>query len=302
MSQRSQRSQREIVFAAVGTLAGVLVASAAWSLRASPAPRATPEPTSTARPDDDDLAAANQRLVESLQEADRTIAQLREALGERRVDPPTPAPSDAPRDDREAPRRRPRGEPTQEDWERMAQLGVVRVRMPCLRDVPWTPSARVLDRLGLAPDDAAIIRDAYAASNKRMAEVIRPLCAQTLGSGEAAERVGPKACADAILASAQRGDPEAARRSVVRVAETNAGKAQGGGSGGAIEQLLLSMTRESKAFEADLAQKLGPEEAKRLASAPEMCSDRTVVRGGERDDDDREPFGRRGRGARGEGL
>jgi hypothetical protein len=48
--------------------------------------------------------------------------------------------------------------------------------------------------------------------------------------------------------------------------------------GSAVEQLLLAMTKESKAFETDLAAKLGPDEAKRLAYSPDMCSDRTTVR------------------------
>lgn len=180
----------------------------------------------------------------------------------------------------------------------MAQLGTVRVRVPCLRDKPWTPNQRVLDRLGLAPGDAATIRDAYANSNKRMAEQIRPLCVKALGSAEAADRVGPKACSDAILAGAKRTDPEGTQKSLVKVAEINAGKADVKPSqdGAAVEQLLLSMTKESKAFEAELASKLGPEEAKRLAWAPEMCSDRTTVRAKDDESDENAgPQGGRGR-------
>jgi hypothetical protein len=140
-----------------------------------------------------------------------------------------------------------------------------------------------------------------------MAEQIKPLCVKALGSAEAAERVGPKACSDAILAGAKRTDPEGTQKSLVRVAEANAGKgdAKGGADANAVEQLLLAMTKESKTFEADLAAKLGPEEAKRLAWAPEMCSDRTTVRA--KDDEPAEDpnapagggAGGRGRGGRG---
>ena len=38
---------------------------------------------------------------------------------------------------------------------------------------------------------------------------------------------------------------------------------------------------EQKAFEADLAQRLGPEEAKRLAWAPELCAERRQFRASE---------------------
>jgi hypothetical protein len=72
------------------------------------------------------------------------------------------------------------------------------------------------------------------------------------------------------------------QRSLMRVAEINAGKdvkpGGGGGAGADAEQLLLAMSKESKAFEADLAARYGPDEAKRLAWAPEMCNERTFLR------------------------
>jgi hypothetical protein len=272
-------TRREIVHAAVGTLGGLLIASAAWSLeRPQGAVRAEPSMSDGGSEDMKSLREANANLVESLESADKTIAQLREQL----ASSPSPAPSarNEPRDeDAGRLRRRGRGEPTAEDWERMAQVGTVRVRVPCVRDKPWTPSQGTLDRLGLAPSDAATIRDAYAASNKRMADQIRPLCAKALGSAEAADRIGTKACSDAILSGAKRTDPDGTQKSLVHVAEMNAGKADPTPtSDSGVEQLLMAMTKESKTFESDLASKLGPEEAKRLAWAPEMCSDRTTVR------------------------
>jgi hypothetical protein len=292
-------TRRELVHTAVGTLAGLLVASAAWSLQRPAGPRAKADPTTATDGGGDDLESlrsANANLVESLHNADKTIAQLREQLA---TSPSaTPQKPDERQEERDAGRgrRRGRGEPTTEDWERMAQVGTVRVRVPCMRDKPWTPNARVLDRLGLAPQDATTIRDAYEHSNKRMAEQIKPLCVKALGSAEAADRVGPKACSDAILAGAKRTDPEGTQKSLVRVAEINAGKpVKPTTDSPAAEQLLLAMTKESKAFEADLAAKLGPEEAKRLAWAPEMCSDRTTVRS---KDDEPEGDGPPGRGGR----
>lgn len=278
-------TRREIVHTAVGTLAGLLVASAAWSLQKPAAPRVSADPSVTdgGGDDIDSLRTANSNLVESLHNADKTIAQLREQLAASPAPPSTARPEErADGRDRDAGRRRGRGEPTTEDWERMAQVGTVRVRVPCIRDKPWTPNQRVLDRLGLAPSDAATIRDAYQHSNTRMAEQIKPLCAKALGSAEAADRVGPKACSEAILSGAKRTDPEGTQKSLVRVAEINAGKdvkpAGAGAGAGDAEALLLAMTKESKVFEAELASKLGPDEAKRLAWAPEMCSDRTTVR------------------------
>jgi hypothetical protein len=294
-------TRRDIASAAAGALAGLLVASAAWSLQ-KPATHAKADP-SVATPGGDDIESlrkANEKLVESLADADRTIAALREQTG---TPAPPPRPDDRPATNDDAGRRgrRARGEPTAEDWERMAQVGAVRVQVPCMRDKPWTPNARVLDRLGLAPGDANTIRDAYAASNKRMADQIKPLCVKALGSAEAADRVGPKACSDAILSGAKRTDPEGTQKSLVRVAELNAGKGDSkpAADQNGVEQLLMAMSKEGKTFEADLAAKLGPEEAKRLAWAPEMCSDRTTVRAKDEDPADDAAGGPARRGGRG---
>lgn len=292
-------NRREIILAAGGLVTGGVLASGVWSVRTPPPPvRADPSVHDGGADDMDSLRKANENLVESLHQADQTIAQLREQLGSHAPPVASAKPDEKPDPDAGF-RRRSRGEPTAEDWERMAQLGTVRVRMPCLRDTPWAPSQRVLDRLGLAPHDAETIKAAYASSNKRMTDVIQPLCAKTLGSAEAATRVGPKACAEAILSGAKRGDPEGMQKSIVRVAEANAGK-DVKPAGDAAETLLLAMTKETKAFEAELASKLGPEEAKRLAYAPEMCTDRSIVRGKDREDgadDDAPNVGRRrGRG------
>lgn len=74
-------------------------------------------------------------------------------------------------------------------------------------------------------------------------------------------------------------------------AEVNAGKRPPNKGAEPMEALLYAMTQETHAFEVDLARKLGPEEAKRLAWAPEMCADRRTVRVGEG-----EPGGGGGRG------
>jgi hypothetical protein len=291
-------TRREVVHSSIGVLAGLLVASAAWSLQRPAGPRASADPAVSVDSDAASLRSANANLVESLERADQTIASLREQLAA--VPAPSGAKLAAPPDERDGGRggRRSRGEPTAEDWERMAQTGAVRVRVPCLRDKPWTPNQKALDRLGLAPGDANVIRDAYAASNKRMADQIKPLCAKALGSAEAADRVGPKACSDAILAGAKRTDPEGTQKSLVRVAQINAGKSdvKPAADGAAVEQLLLAMTKETKAFESDLASKLGPEEAKRLAWSPDMCSDRTTVRA--KEDDAPAPAGAPDQGGR----
>lgn len=268
--------------------------------------RSTPAPAASARPEPDgkpaskdDLEAANARLVESLHECDKKLAEATHTPLPARSAEADPAPGDAggPR------RRRGGGEPTAEDWDRMAKSGVIRVRIPCVRDKPWSPGEGTLERLGLTAADGRTLKEAYERSNKRVTDQVKPLCAKALGSQEVADKLGTTACIDAITSSARRASPEAAQQSLVRAAEAQTGK-QGGKpatDASALEQLTLALAREGSAFEADLARSLGPDEAKRLAWAPELCADRRVLRASDDDpevDPSGPPRGRRGgRGA-----
>lgn len=177
---------------------------------------------------------------------------------------------------------------TKEEWERMAELGIVRVRIPCVRDTPWAPNQRVVDRLGLSPQDTSALKEAYEKSNKRVADQVRPLCAQILGSADAADKVGTMACIDAITNFSRKSNAEAAKGALSRAAEVQAGKRsppKGGADTPALEQLALVLTHEAQTFEDDLTQRLGPEDGKRLATAPELCSDRRVLRASDEERD-----------------
>jgi len=273
---------RPIVIGLCSFAAGGLLVAGGFT--AFPSKAAKPEPAKPApeaHTSDDDLRKANERLTESLHACDRRLAAIKDPDPER-----APAASAAPtapseRGPGRTGRRQGSRETTKEDWERMAELGVLRTRVPCVRDTPWVPSERAVNRLGLAPGDAQTITDAYDRSNKRVMAEIKPLCAKVLGSPEAADAVGPSGCMDAIQNSARKADPKAAKDSLTHVAEINAGKkpapkdTQGQSP---LERLGMVLTAESKAFEADLAQKLGPEEAKRLANSAELCSDRRTLR------------------------
>lgn len=271
----------------IGLGAGSLVTSGVFTaFPAKPtAPKATREDAAKAPDTDEALRKANENLTASLHACDRKLAELRGQTGE-------PAPSAVasaeppPERPGRANRRRERGETTKEDWERMAQLGVVRVRIPCIRDTPWKPNERAVQRLGLAPDDVKTLEEAYAASNKRVQDQLGPLCAKVVGSADLAARIGPSACMDAIQSSAKKTDPKAAKESLSRAAETQAGQRKGPADDAApLERLANVLASESRAFEADLAAKLGPDEAKRLASDPALCSDRRVLRTSDEDGD-----------------
>jgi hypothetical protein len=273
------------IIGAAAFLVGGVTASGAWT--AFP-PKQSPAPTIAPSPDvkdgrESDYVKANENLTAALHECDRRLAEL----GERPVGLPAPVASEGPAPADSGRRgRRGGGAMTKEDWERMAEQGVVPVRVPCIRDTPWTPNQRAVDRLGLAPSDVDVLKSAYEASNKRMADQIKPLCAQVLGAGGAADKVGVSSCIDVINNTARSTNADGAKAALARVAEVQAGKREAPKAGGdvtAIEHLALILAKEPKTFEDDLAQKLGPDEAKRLSQAPELCLERKLLRAGDID-------------------
>lgn len=238
----------------------------------------TAAPAKSGADDDDDVEAANANLVRSLAECNRRLGDL----GQKRVEPMASAPASDP--SQGGGRRGGRGrEPQQVDWDRHAADGTVPYRIPCIRDTPFAPSTRQADRLGLAPQDVEVLKEAYKSSNARVMADLVPLCAQVVGTKEVAEKIGPQACMNAIMDSARKQSPEKTKEALSRVAEVNGGKRPAPASPqGAlpVEALMLAFTKEQKAFEADLAAKLGPEEARRLANARGLCSERGTARAG----------------------
>ena len=266
-----------VVFAA-GVVAGA--GGATWFGRAPAAPRVAPSATAPSAPsegdDEDSLLAANANLVSSLQECNRRLADL----GQKRVASPTlePAPIPSPAASRPS-RGELRAERTAADWERFAKEGVVPYSVPCLRDTPFTPSPRQLDRFGLAPDDAATLHDAYAKSNERMLAQLKPLCARVLGNDKLPDRIGAQACISAIIDGSRKENADKMQEALSRVGEVNAGKRSPPAPDAVlepIEALMLAMTSEAKKFESDLAASLGPEDAHRVASR--MCMERGTAR------------------------
>jgi hypothetical protein len=223
------------------------------------------------------LLAANANLVNTLQECNRRLA----ALGQKRVAEPIAQPATPAATSSGRARGQGRRETTSQDWERYAKQGVVPYNVPCLRETPFTPSERQLDRLGLAPQDASVLREAYRKSNERVMAQMKPLCARVLGNEQLADRVGSSACMSAIVDSARKDNPDKMRDALARVGEVNAGKRPAPDATQGlepVEALMLAFTSESKAFEADLAAALGPADAHRVAASRTLCSERGIVR------------------------
>jgi hypothetical protein len=168
-----------------------------------------------------------------------------------------------------------------DDWKELAKSGIVKFQMPCMniKENPWTPSSKVLDELGLAPQDAATIRSVYARSNQRMWAALKPLCAQAIGSTDIAERIGPDTCIHLVLDIESERSRDQAMTARRQAAEIRAGLRPEPAPSDAMHpvlKLFLVTTAETKLFEADLAQSFGPEEAHRLVYSDTLCMGRNT--------------------------
>src|SRR5689334_6609073 len=144
------------VACAVAFVCGAVTASGAWTAFPPSRRAAAASASVTAEPKDESaLEKANANLTASLHECDRRLAELGEHPVGTVAAPASAAPSPAESGGRN--RRRERGPVSKEDWERMAESGIVPTRVPCIRDKPWVPNERVVDRLGLAPQDTDVL-------------------------------------------------------------------------------------------------------------------------------------------------
>lgn len=168
---------------------------------------------------------------------------------------------------------------TADDWKEFAKDGTIKYQNPCI-DLKggWSPSPEKLNQLGLSPDDAAPIKNAYKTSSERLWATIKPLCVAAVGSEQIATRIGPDTCVFIVSDMEKDRDPEGVMKTRKLVGQIRAGEAQmpPANEQTPVMKLFLALTGESKQFENDLAQSFGPEEARRLTYADGMCMHHSV--------------------------
>jgi hypothetical protein len=219
--------------------------------------------------------AANTRLVSALHDCNRRLAQLEtrpvnsaDAAAVPSAPPPPPPVAPAPAPAASVDRR---GPYSREEWEKFAQQGIVPYRIPCMNEA----ANAAPEGLG---ENANAVREIYASSNRRLLAQMAPLCASAVGV--AAERLGPSGCLRAVIDYARKDNTAKLRETLARVDEINSGKlAPPSPLTGidTIEALLLGITAETKALQADLAARFGADEADRMLSARGVCSERGFV-------------------------
>jgi FecR-like protein len=182
-----------------------------------------------------------------------------------------------------------RGEPperhrydlSREDWQELARAGGIKYRIPCAGE-GYRPSAEQLDELGLAPDDAEPIVRAYAASRARVWQALRPLCVDAIGSESVADLLGRSGCVNAILQAAARRDSAASDEAMRQASEIRAGlraEPAAGEQRHPVLAMFLTLTAEPALFEAEIAQSLGPEDARRVTFNDVLCREQITLLG-----------------------
>ena len=171
----------------------------------------------------------------------------------------------------------------QNDWAELAKNGTIKYRVPCVRKEGWKPSPEALDKLGLAPDDAETIAEAYASSNARVWGEIKPLCTEILsGSSELADLLGPDTCTHVVLTQERNRSGSSASEAMRQVGEMRAGLRPMPAPGEAVNpvaKVFLALTGELSKFQSELAESFGPEEAHRLAFSEDLCVSRSTFGG-----------------------
>jgi hypothetical protein len=156
-----------------------------------------------------------------------------------------------------------------EDWKELAAQSRVKYRMPCLMplEASWKVPQAELDKLGLSPDDGEILGEAHLRSNRRVWDVVRPLCLEIVHDPDVVALLGANSCLLLIEKVTGRNDPKAVTEARRQVAEVHAGVRPAPPADqpqAALFEAFMAITSEAQRFEADLAESFGPEEAKRI--------------------------------------
>jgi ferric-dicitrate binding protein FerR (iron transport regulator) len=228
------------------------------------------------------LERANDALASDISNLDRKLHGLEKEKSKLQKELEDARTELARRTDAAAPRDRNDFDLDQSDWQELAKDGTIKYRVPCLRPGGWKPAPESLDELGLSPDDAATIQTAYQHAYDRVWKTIRPLCAKAIGNADVVDTLGPDTCTHVVVDAAGKQDRDAVREAMREVAESRAGLLAQPTAGSAehpVFQLFWALTGEMPEFEAELAQSFGPEEAKRLAYAKELCGGQNTFGG-----------------------
>jgi hypothetical protein len=237
---------------AAGGLGGGTSSDGASGGRSSSTPSQGPEAAARVS---DQLHLVQGKLRDAQREKRELEAQLSSLEEDLESRPPAPGP----------------GKPSEfqlspADWKELSTQSRIKYRVPCVLPAhdSYAISEEELDHLGLSPDDGKVLLDAHRRSNSRVWSTLRPLCARALGDEAVVDLLGTANCLGVIERVGAKGSGSAAADARRQVGEVHAGLHPPPEPATPLFQAFMALTSESQAFEADLAESFGPEDARRI--------------------------------------
>jgi hypothetical protein len=163
---------------------------------------------------------------------------------------------------------------TKDDWAELAKQGTVKARYPCGYGNRFQPTADQLRDMGLTASDTPALAAALAQSDKRMWEVIAPLCTQIVGRADLAERLGANVCISIVAGSVEKAQAHSDDQRLVAEIRAGMRAMPPDAQLDPFAKILLAQTGAMATFENDLAKSFGPDDAHRIAFDEHlgMCS------------------------------
>ena len=228
------------------------------------------------------LAAANENLAEDIAVLNRKLKSLEKERSKLEGQLSNAERELARQTDGGAARGRNEFDLDQKDWAELAKDGTIKYRHPCFKPDGWKPDPERLEELGLSPDDVEPISAAYKHSYERVWKTIRPLCAKAVGNADVVDALGPDTCTHVVMDALRKQESSGVSEAMRQVTEVRAGLRPAPASGKdqhPVFELFWALTGELGAFEGELAQSFGPEEAKRLAYSKAICAGHSTFGG-----------------------
>ncbi len=162
---------------------------------------------------------------------------------------------------------------SQDDLVALAKEGTLKYRVPCSKQAGYKPDADVVNKLGLAPQDADTIANAYKKVAEWREKNMRPICQEVLGKTELTDKMSVDSCMHLVSDFLSETDPKARTEAQQLAVDVRAGlkTPPAGEKMPPLTRMMLASTQQIKVFEEELAKSFGPDEAHRITYADGLC-------------------------------
>jgi ferric-dicitrate binding protein FerR (iron transport regulator) len=173
---------------------------------------------------------------------------------------------------------------SQDDLVALAKEGTLKYRVPCSKQAGYKPDADVVNKLGLAPQDADTIANAYKKVAEWREKNMRPICQEVLGRSELTDKMSVDSCMHLVSDFLSETDPKARTEAQQLAVDIRAGlkTPPAGEKMPPLTRMMLASTQQIKVFEEELAKSFGPDEAHRITYADGLCMGHSTWGGGKK--------------------